>query len=54
MRHDGVLASDEMKQAFAKMGALARPSAPDELAAYLAHEQNRWARVVEMTRISIE
>jgi tripartite-type tricarboxylate transporter receptor subunit TctC len=54
---DGVvraLASDEVKQAFAKMGALARPSSPDELAAYLAQEQNRWARVVEMTRISIE
>jgi tripartite-type tricarboxylate transporter receptor subunit TctC len=48
------LVSDEVKQAFAKMGALARPSSPDGLASYLAQEQNRWARVVEMTRISIE
>jgi tripartite-type tricarboxylate transporter receptor subunit TctC len=48
------LASDEVKQAFSKMGALARPSSPEQLAAYLSQEQNRWARVVEMTRISIE
>jgi tripartite-type tricarboxylate transporter receptor subunit TctC len=54
---DGVaraLASDELKQAFAKMGALARPSSPEQLASYLAQEQNRWARVVEMTHISID
>jgi len=54
---DGVaraLASDELKQAFAKMGALARPSSPEQLASYLAQEQSRWARVVEMTRISID
>jgi len=30
------LASDEVKQAFAKMGALARPSSPEQLASYLA------------------
>jgi tripartite-type tricarboxylate transporter receptor subunit TctC len=48
------LASDEMKQAFSKMGALARPSSPEQLSSYLVQEQNRWARAVETTRISID
>jgi len=48
------LASEEVKQAFAKIGAYARPASPDELASYLAQQQHRWARIVEATRISVE
>ena len=48
------LASDEVKQAFSKVGALARPASPEELSAYLSQEQSRWARVVEATRISVD
>ena len=48
------LASAEVTQAFSKMGARARPSAPEELTSYLASEQVRWTRMIETTRISVE
>ena len=48
------LASEEVKQAFAKIGADARPATPDELAAYIARQQERWSRIVEETRLSVE
>ena len=48
------LASDEVKQAFARMGAYARPAAPEELTSYLAAQGQFWARVVETTKISAE
>jgi tripartite-type tricarboxylate transporter receptor subunit TctC len=48
------LASDEVKQAFSKVGAYARPASPEELASYLAQQQQRWARIVEATRISVD
>ena len=48
------LASDEIKQAFSKMGATARPASPEALASYVAQQQDRWARIVETTRISID
>jgi tripartite-type tricarboxylate transporter receptor subunit TctC len=48
------LASDEVKQAFSKIGAEARPASPEELASYLAQQQQRWARIVEATRISVD
>ncbi|HUI96466.1 MAG TPA: tripartite tricarboxylate transporter substrate binding protein [Xanthobacteraceae bacterium] len=48
------LASDEVKQAFARIGADARPATPEELAAYLARQQQRWARIVAETRLSVE
>ena len=48
------LASVEVKQAFAKIGAQARPASPQELASYLAQQQLRWARIVETTRISVD
>jgi len=48
------LASDEVKQAFSKIGAEARPASPAELASYLAQQQQRWARIVETTRISVD
>ena len=48
------LASDEVKQAFSKIGAYARPASPDELSSYIAQQQSRWARIVETTRISVD
>jgi tripartite-type tricarboxylate transporter receptor subunit TctC len=48
------LGSDEVKQAFAKMGALARPATPNELAPYLAEQQARWSRIVEATKVSVD
>jgi tripartite-type tricarboxylate transporter receptor subunit TctC len=48
------LASDDLKQAFAKIGATARPANPDELAAYLVQQQQRWGRIVETTKISLD
>ena len=48
------LASDEVKQAFAKIGAKARPASPEQLASYLVQQQLRWARIVEATRISVD
>jgi tripartite-type tricarboxylate transporter receptor subunit TctC len=48
------LASDEVKHAFARMGAYARPATPEELTAYLGAQGQSWARIVETTRISAE
>ena len=48
------LASDEVKQAFSKIGAQARPASPEELAAYLVQQQLLWTRNVEATRISVD
>ena len=48
------LASEELKQAFAKIGAQARPASPEELSAYIARQQQLWTRIVETTKISVE
>jgi len=48
------LASDEVGQAFSKMGAQARPSTVEQLASYLAQQQGRWTKIVEATRVSID
>lgn len=48
------LASDDVKRAFAKIGAEARPASPEELVSYLARQKQRWARIVEETRLSVE
>jgi tripartite-type tricarboxylate transporter receptor subunit TctC len=48
------LASDEIKQAFAKIGANEKPASPDELAAYIARQQKHWDRIVETTHISLD
>jgi tripartite-type tricarboxylate transporter receptor subunit TctC len=48
------LASDEVKQAFAKIGARARPASPEQLAPYLAQQQAQWARIVEATKVSVD
>ncbi len=48
------LASVEVKQAFSKIGALARPASPEQLSSYLGQQQLRWARIVEATRVSVD
>lgn len=50
----GALVSEEVKQALSTMGGEARPASPEELAAYLAAEQQRWARILAATRISVD
>jgi tripartite-type tricarboxylate transporter receptor subunit TctC len=48
------LASADVEQAFAKIGAQARPASPEQLAAYMTEQQRRWAKIVEATRISVD
>ncbi len=48
------LASTEVQQAFATLGAEARPASPEEVASYLAEAQQRWSRLIERARISID
>jgi tripartite-type tricarboxylate transporter receptor subunit TctC len=48
------LASTQVKEAFAKIGAKEQPASPGELSSYLAHQQVRWSKIVETTRISVE
>jgi tripartite-type tricarboxylate transporter receptor subunit TctC len=48
------LDSVEVKQAFSKIGAYARPASPEQLSSYLAQQQLRWSRIVEATRVSID
>ena len=50
----GALASEEVEQSLARMGGEARPASPEELASYLATEQQRWGRIIEATRISVD
>ena len=48
------LASSEVQQAFATLGAEARGASPEEVASYLAEAQQRWSRLIERARISID
>ncbi len=48
------LLSDDVKAAFAKLGAKARPATPEELASYIAQQQVNWTKIVETTKISVE
>ncbi|HEY2534233.1 MAG TPA: tripartite tricarboxylate transporter substrate binding protein [Xanthobacteraceae bacterium] len=48
------LASTQVKEAFAKIGAKEQPASPDELSSYVAQQQVRWSKIVETTRISVE
>jgi tripartite-type tricarboxylate transporter receptor subunit TctC len=51
---ESALASAEVKEAFAKIGARAQPAAPDALASFLVQQQARWARIVDETKIAVE
>ena len=48
------LASTEVKDAFSRIGALARPASPDELASYLVQQQLLWTGIVKATRIAVD
>jgi tripartite-type tricarboxylate transporter receptor subunit TctC len=48
------LGSDEVKEAFAKIGAKAEPATPEELTAYIAKQELRWSRIVQATGISVD
>jgi tripartite-type tricarboxylate transporter receptor subunit TctC len=48
------LTSPEVQQAFARLGAEARPASPEDVASYLAEAQQRWLRLIDMARISID
>ena len=48
------LASPEVQQAFARLGAEARTASPEDVASYLAEAQQRWSRLIEAARISID
>ena len=48
------LTTPEVEQAFAKIGAYARPMSPDELGASMAEQQRRWGKIVEQTKIAVE
>jgi tripartite-type tricarboxylate transporter receptor subunit TctC len=48
------LDNGDLKQALAKIGADASPASPEELTSHLAREQDRWARIVEATKLSVE
>jgi len=50
----GALTSVEVERTLSRMGGEARPSSPEELASYLAQEQQRWARIIETTRVSVD
>ena len=48
------LNSDQVKNAFVKMGAKEVPATPEQLTVYLAQQQIRWSKIVDMTHITIE
>jgi tripartite-type tricarboxylate transporter receptor subunit TctC len=48
------LASAEVKETFAKIGAKAEPATPEQLTSYLAQQQLRWAKIVAATGISVD
>jgi tripartite-type tricarboxylate transporter receptor subunit TctC len=48
------LASAELKDAFAKIGAKADPATPEELTSYIAQQEQRWSRIVQATGISVD
>jgi tripartite-type tricarboxylate transporter receptor subunit TctC len=48
------LASDQVKAAFAKIGAKAEPATPEQLTAYLVQQQVHWGKIVALTKISVQ
>ena len=53
-RSRGALASREVEENFAKQGATATPSTPEELRAQIAEEVMRWAVVVKDAGIKLD
>jgi tripartite-type tricarboxylate transporter receptor subunit TctC len=50
----GALTSPEVQQAFSSIGAEARLASPEEVAAFVRREQQRWSRIIESTGISAD
>jgi len=48
------LATDDVKKAFAKIGATERPSSPEQLATYIAEQQKHWTQVVETAKVTVD
>ena len=48
------LAAPEVRQAFERLGAEAKTASPEDVASYLAEAQQRWSRLIEKARISID
>ncbi len=48
------LASDQVREAFAKMGATAEPATPEQLVPYLEQQSKRWAGIVATTHVTAE
>jgi tripartite-type tricarboxylate transporter receptor subunit TctC len=48
------LASQDVERSLSRMGGEARPGSPEDLASFLAGEQQRWARIIEATRVSVD
>ncbi len=48
------LSSEQVLRAFSNVGNEARPGSPEELAAFLAEEQQRWTRLIGTARILAE
>ena len=48
------LASPDVQQAYAKLGAQARPLSPEELGSDLIQQQQRWRRIIETTKVSVD
>ncbi len=48
------IASEEVQRALTTTGGEARPTSPEELASFLAVERQRWARILETTRVSVD
>jgi tripartite-type tricarboxylate transporter receptor subunit TctC len=50
----GALASEEVQKSLARLGGEARPSSPEETAAFLAEQQQHWSGIIASAHISIE
>ena len=48
------LASDQVRDSFAKIGAKEQPASPEQLTAYLAQQQLHRSKIAETTKISVE
>jgi tripartite-type tricarboxylate transporter receptor subunit TctC len=48
------LTSEEVSRAFSRVGGEVRPGSVEEVGAFLAEEQQRWTRLLEATRISVD
>jgi tripartite-type tricarboxylate transporter receptor subunit TctC len=49
-----VIARPDIKDAFAKVGVEVASSSPEELAAFIKSERERWAKLIKMARIEPE